>query len=133
MMDRSAWAFGLIAALLSWNEPAPCTAQPPTSKGTSKAAPPELLPPLQPLTDPLENPPRPSATSRTVPPPKRGPSQTEIEAENLSRTWPLLSAILSPAEAWPLPAITGTVPTVQMWPSPAAGAARRDCLGIGLR
>ena len=97
MMDRSAWALGLIAALLSGHEPATCTAQPPTSKGTSTAAAPELLPPLQPLTDPLENSRRPSATSRMMSPRQRGPSPTEIEAEKLSRNWPLLTAILSPA------------------------------------
>ena len=125
MMDRSAWALGLIAALLSGHEPAACAAQPPTSKGTSKAAAPELLPPLQPLTDPLENPRRPSATSRMMTPRERGPSPTEIEAEKLSRTWPLLTAILSPAQAWPLPSIGGRDSPAQMWPSPTSGSARR--------
>ena len=29
-----------------------------------------------------------AATGRTLPPPERGPTPTEIEAENLARTWP---------------------------------------------
>ena len=62
-----------------------------------------------------------------APSPKRGPSPTEIEAETLARTWPLLTSIFVPC---PGPARAGNdqhgVPWRQLWPSPPAGSARRE-------
>ena len=50
----------------------------------------------------------------------------EIEAERLSRSWPLLTAILSPAQDWPLPALTPMAFPAELWPSPTAVSARME-------
>ncbi len=125
-MDRSAWAFGLVVALLVWHGPAPCLAQPPPSKSTSTANPPELLPPLKPLTDPYDDAGRPVGNRRTLRPAEQGPTPIEIEAERLARTSPWSPAMFAPHEAWPAPTITATAAPAQLWPAPAPGSGKRD-------
>ena len=99
----------------------------------------ELLPALKPLNDPLEDPSRKSAlspgqhasgqSSLTT----RSASMSTIQLPPLSTTnspeptvegWPLLTGMLSPAQAWPSMSLYSKKPPTRPWPLPPVSSAR---------
>jgi hypothetical protein len=140
-MDRSAWALSLIAAMASWYLPAPCAAQSPPARGAKVTPPPELLPPLEPLKDPLEKRERsgPSvpaavvrqqkpATSETEDPAPQIPTTAAVASELQTEGWQLLKESLSPVPSWIVPIESWAKPSARPWPLTWLGAGSDQAL-----